>query len=87
MKFRPPGDCPVCGESVPARAASCPGCGACARSGWNDEEDDEAEFDYGRFVEEEFGSGPKQTGKQTFWRWVALAVLLAFGLIVLWPYL
>lgn len=34
--FRPPGDCPNCGEEVPARARACPHCGATADAGWND---------------------------------------------------
>ena len=35
--FIPPGDCPVCGESVLAGAASCRSCGSCPDSGWRDE--------------------------------------------------
>jgi hypothetical protein len=36
--FSPPGECPVCGESVPRGARACPGCGADERSGWNEDE-------------------------------------------------
>jgi hypothetical protein len=32
--FRPPGDCPVCGEDVHAGATACPFCGSCPDSGW-----------------------------------------------------
>lgn len=35
--FIPPGECPVCGESVPRGARACPGCGADERSGWDEE--------------------------------------------------
>jgi len=35
--FFPPGDCPNCGEPVPAGAAACPHCGADERTGWSDE--------------------------------------------------
>jgi len=36
--FTPPGECPVCGENVPRNAQACPGCGADARTGWNEED-------------------------------------------------
>lgn len=35
--FEPPGECPVCGEWVPAKRRSCPSCGADAASGWDEE--------------------------------------------------
>jgi hypothetical protein len=35
--FVPPGECPVCGCDVPAKAKACPECGACANTGWNEE--------------------------------------------------
>ena len=35
--FSPPGDCPNCGEFVPADAASCKECGSCPDSGWSKE--------------------------------------------------
>ncbi len=38
-RFRPPGDCPVCGEFVSAGARSCRECGSCEKTGWNDEAD------------------------------------------------
>lgn len=37
--FKPPGECPVCGAAVPARARSCPECGASEADGWSDETD------------------------------------------------
>ena len=33
--FVPPGECPACGEHVPAGAHACPACGADARTGWS----------------------------------------------------
>ena len=72
--FRPPGDCPVCGEFVPRRSVACPGCGASRDSGWNEEAavsgldlpgDDE--FDYDDFVAREFGQGrPKKPDRRRF---------------------
>jgi len=35
--FQPPGECPVCGCEVHAKAKACPECGACASTGWNEE--------------------------------------------------
>ncbi len=35
--FSPPGDCPVCGEFVPAGDTSCKSCGSCPETGWNEE--------------------------------------------------
>lgn len=35
--FRPPGECPACGEFVPKGARACPGCGSDARTGWNED--------------------------------------------------
>ena len=34
--FVPPGECPACGEQVPAGARACPACGADARTGWSE---------------------------------------------------
>ena len=37
MSFRPPGHCPNCGEHVESGAVSCPSCGSCDETGWNEE--------------------------------------------------
>ncbi|MEM9160913.1 MAG: hypothetical protein AAGB46_17825 [Verrucomicrobiota bacterium] len=36
-KFRPPGDCPVCGAYVEKGSMSCDECGSCSDTGWNEE--------------------------------------------------
>ena len=36
-EFIPPTECPVCGDDVPQKAKSCPGCGADERTGWNED--------------------------------------------------
>lgn len=92
MSFKPPGQCPVCGEWVPRGAAACDSCGSCARSGWKsgagatdglDLPDDD--FDYDRFVAEEFGQGaPPAADRQNFWRWVAAVLLIVLVLGYLW---
>ena len=81
---RDPFPCPVCGEDVPAKAKSCPECGACDKSGWSpdagqdglDLPEDEEDFDYDKFLEQEFGQ--PRTGVPRLWWVVALVVLFAF---------
>ena len=85
--FRPPGDCPVCGEFVPRRSVACPGCGASRDSGWNEEAavsgldlpgDDE--FDYDDFVAREFGQGrPKRPDRRRLWTIVGVLLILAMA--------
>jgi hypothetical protein len=83
--FKPPGQCPVCGEWVPRGAAACDDCGACAKSGWKANADiydgvdlPDDDFDYDDFIQREFGntsSSRPGISKQTFWRIVAAIVL------------
>lgn len=83
--FKPPGDCPICGEFVPRGLVSCPACGSCAKSGWSDDAaydgidlpDAPEDFDYDDFVGREFGSGGRRRNglPANFWWWVALALL------------
>ncbi|MCB1209303.1 MAG: hypothetical protein KDK97_08250 [Verrucomicrobiales bacterium] len=82
--FKPPGQCPVCGEWVPRGAAACDQCGSCAKSGWNDEDRaydgvdlPDEDFDYDDFVEREFGgeAGNDRLTRQLWW-WVALILFL-----------
>lgn len=82
--------CPVCGEDVPRSALACPECGADDRSGWREDElaydgtgSSENDFDYDRFVEEEFGSPVKPRGLSTFW-WVAgIVVILTLAFVLI----
>jgi hypothetical protein len=88
-KSREPFSCPVCGEEVPAGAKSCPECGACEKSGWSEDAAADGlglpdeDFDYDRFMEEEFGGGPKKVGMQKVWIVVAVLLLVAtaWGLV------
>ena len=90
--FKPPGQCPACGEWVPRGAAACDDCGACAKSGWSgdthadglDLPDDE--FDYDDFIAREFGGkSSKQPLTANVWWWVALALLIVFVVGALLP--
>jgi hypothetical protein len=87
MSFRPPGDCPVCGADVPAKARACPECGADERSGWAEDAEyahldlpggEDSEWDAHR----DAGRKPHKPGISQFWLWVALMV--AFAVIFLW---
>ncbi len=88
---KPPENCPVCGEDVPPRALACPECGADHNSGWRDDANsydglgaEEDEFDYEKFVRDEFGSSPKPTRISTMW-WIT-AILILLALTVLYFY-
>ena len=87
--FKPPGQCPNCGEWVPKGAAACDDCGACAKSGWKEDSgtydgvdlpDDEDDFDYDEFIQREFGEDRQGSrpplSKEQMWKIVA-AILLA----------
>ncbi|MEX1111136.1 MAG: zinc-ribbon domain-containing protein [Chthoniobacterales bacterium] len=79
-----PENCPVCGEEVPRGALACPECGADERSGWREEVVDgldlpDEDFDYGEFVQKEFGREVKPEGIAWAWWAAAVAALLAFA--------
>jgi hypothetical protein len=84
---RPPEICPVCGEDVPRNAKACPECGADEQSGWKEDAleidavgGDADEFDYDRFVQEEFGGKVSKPAIGWFW-WAVAAVLLIWILV------
>jgi uncharacterized membrane protein YvbJ len=78
----PPETCPNCGAEVPADAKACPECGSDYETGWSEHAQSQnlglpdEEFDYGRFVKEEF-ENPKSysSGLHWFW-WIVAAILL-----------
>ena len=77
--FQPPGECPVCGESVPRGARACPVCGADERAGWDEEaarydglDLPDAAFDDAR----EHERAPRRR-PDLFWLIVTVVVLLA----------
>ena len=74
--------CPNCGAEVPRNAKACPGCGSDEKTGWSETAyasglglPDE-EFDYDKFVKEEFGSGQAKP-RGISWLWWLIAVLVA----------
>jgi hypothetical protein len=88
MSFQPPGDCPVCGEPVPADRKACPHCGSDERSGWSDETAQDAldlpgeGFNYRDFVEKEFGSGGRRTKSSLLW-WIVGLVMVG---VLIWVF-
>lgn len=83
--------CPVCGEEVKEGAASCPGCGACEKTGLNGEgleneftydglglPDDD--FDYDAFVKNEFGEKAGRSKKEVVF--VVAVLLLVLALVL-----
>jgi hypothetical protein len=85
MKARhPPSICPVCSADLPPNAKACPECGACDKSGWSEDASGDGvglpdeDFDYDKFLAEEFGGGAKKNGRERFWWIAAVFVLIAF---------
>jgi hypothetical protein len=82
--FKPPGECPVCGEFVPRKALACNECGSDARTGWKgdhihdglDLPDDD--FNYDDFAASEFGIGRPKSGIKPFWVMTAMVLLAVF---------
>jgi len=84
-----PETCPNCGADLPRRAKVCPECGADQQTGWSetayaqdlDLPDDS--FDYGEFVEKEFGSEPQLKPRGLAWIWWLAALLVVAGFLAL----
>lgn len=68
---------------MPTGAKACPECGACEKSGWNEDASTSDgldlpndDFDYEKFKEEEFGELRKTTGMPLVWKITALVLLV-----------
>lgn len=73
--FTPPGDCPVCGESVPRGARACPDCGADERSGWNEDATRYDELDLPDSAFEDKPITPRRRAPAYVWPVVGLVTL------------
>ena len=81
--FVPPGDCPNCGEPVPAGAAAYPHCGADERTGWSEETYLDGVELPGEEPDSEDGCTCRRTGAR-LWLTGVLAVVLALMLSGAW---
>ena len=64
-------------------AKACPECGACEKSGWNEEASDydgldlpDDAFDYEKFKADEFGEPGKVAGMTPVWKLTAIGLLV-----------
>jgi hypothetical protein len=84
-----PETCPKCGTDVPPRARACPECGADENTGWSDQAHADSiglpddSFDYGEYVQREFGGGSKRDAAKARARnlWRVVAALLVLGMV------
>ena len=90
--FKPPGQCPACGEWVRRGELACDCCGACERSGWRAESDvydgvdlPDEDFNYDDFIAKEFGEGSAKRSMKNVWWWVGVILAIAFGLMLSAP--
>ena len=74
--------CPICGKDVPLKAKACPHCGACEKSGWNEEarvydglDLPEDSFNQEKLEEKKAARSRKWRGKELVW-WITAAILL-----------
>jgi len=80
--------CPNCGALVPRRAKACPACGADEKTGWSDSAEadrlgiPDENFDYDKFVQDEFGGRAKPRG--IHWVWWLTALLLVVLFLFFW---
>jgi len=76
-----PETCPNCGADVPRGAKTCPACGADEQTGWSDCATadrlgiPDGNFDYDRFVQEEFVT-PRVKPRGIHWLWWVTALVL-----------
>ena len=85
----PPDTCPNCGADVPPNARACPECGADEATGWSQAaradglDLPDENFDYGDFVQREFGrQSPVPRGIHWFW-WV-IGLLVVAAVLAVW---
>jgi hypothetical protein len=84
-----PDTCPNCGAEVPRNAKACPECGADEHTGWSEAarysglDLPEEDFDYGDFVDREFGRR-RLVPRGVHWLWWLVALFLLAAILWLW---
>lgn len=96
-RFKPPGQCPVCGEWIPKGQAACEECGACEKSGWKNADGQSHDgldlpddsFDYEVFIAREFGGREDGVSgnRRSLWFWVGIVLVIILALGFLMPVL
>lgn len=82
--------CPNCGADLPRNAKACPECGSDENTGWAEDSNansldlPDEEFDYDKFVENEFGGKRKVVPRGLSWFWWIVAMAVVAALIFLW---
>ena len=88
--MRPPEICPNCGAEVPRNARACPECGSDENTGWSEEARTDGldlpdeNFNYDKFVKEEFGEKKSPVPRGIHWFWWLIAVVLIFLIMLFW---
>jgi hypothetical protein len=88
--LKTPDYCSNCGADLPRNAKVCPECGADEKTGWSDEADiggldlPDEEFNYDKFVENEFGEKKKIVPQGLHWFWWIVAIFVVAVFIFLW---
>lgn len=82
--------CPVCGEDVKVGALSCPGCGACEKTGlygdgseYDGVDLSEDDFDYDAYLEKEFGTTPPPSRKELILGGIAIVLIVLLTYVFL----
>ena len=84
-----PDNCPHCGADLPRNAKACPECGSDEETGWSNDahasglDIPDDEFDYDKFVKQEFGARSEMKPRGMHWFWWLIGILLVVGFLLM----